>query len=100
MSTTTLTYSEWFKAVRRHATDDRFPDFSGYPIADVAERLKVTKQAVHHLLEKNHLDAIAITTKAGNVAVTLITQASLDYYLAHRKPLSNDGRFILTPDPV
>lgn len=96
MSLRTLTFAQWFQLVRRHSSDDRFPDHSGFPIADVAERLGVTKQAVHKLIEKNSLDAIAILTRRGTVAVTLVTQASLDYYLAHRRPFASDGRFVLT----
>lgn len=60
--------------------DDGFHDLAGYPIADVVKRLKVSDQRVRQLIESGQLEAIQITTAAGTVAMTLVTETSLDAY--------------------
>jgi hypothetical protein len=80
MATRTLKFGEWWKAVTRHALDDGFLKVSGYPIVDVAKRLDISEQRVRQLIEADQLDAIQVLTWKGNVAVTLVTQASLEAY--------------------
>jgi hypothetical protein len=83
------------KALR---SPDALGDLGGHPVDDVATKLGVTKQRVHQLIESDALDAIAIMTKAGNPAVIVVTQASLDFYLAHRHRAPRGGFSLdLTP---
>lgn len=86
MATRTLTLPEWLRLVRRHATDDGFANVSGFPVIDAADRLGVSKQRVHQLLEAGVLDSLAIVNKRGTVAVMLVTEASVNRYLAKRIP--------------
>ena len=87
------------KELRRAVlSPDHLGDLGGHPVDDVAKKLGVTKQRVHQLIDSNALDAIIVTTKAGHTAAIIVTQASLDYYLAHRRPYGDTGRFTLTPD--
>lgn len=86
MATRTLKYTTWLKLVTQHARTDEFANVSGYPVADTAKRLHVTRQRVNQLVEEGALDLLVITTAADRVAVTLITEASLDRYLAQRVP--------------
>jgi hypothetical protein len=80
MATRTIKFREWLKQVVKHATGDGFLDLAGYPIADVAHRLKVSEQRVRQLIEADRLDTIQILTWKGNVAVTLVTEASLEAF--------------------
>lgn len=75
-----ISFKQWFKAVTRHALDDDFSDLTGYPVGDAAKRLKVSDQRVRQLIESGQLEAIQITTAAGTVAMTLVTESSLDAY--------------------
>lgn len=94
MATRTLKFGEWLKLVRRHATDDGFKDLSGYPVDDVAKRLDVNRSRVYQLIEDGTLDRIQVLTWTGKVAITLITQASVERYLADRIPdRSRQGYF-------
>jgi hypothetical protein len=98
VATRTLKYTEWLKLVKRHALDDEFANVSGFPVADTASRLNVTKQRVHQMLESGVLDALALTTKAGNVAITLVTEASIDRYLAKRVPVPGHQGYFTFPE--
>lgn len=84
MATRTLKFPEWLKLVRRHATDDGFENLAGYPVDDVAKRLGLTRSRVYQLIEDESLDRIQVLGWTGKVAITLITEASLDRYLAGR----------------
>lgn len=86
MATRTLTWSQWLKLVARHSLDNGFANVAGYPVADVCERLGVTKQRVHQLIEAGALDTLQVTNAAGKVAVILVTDASLERYLLKRVP--------------
>lgn len=98
MTARTYTFPEWFRYVARCIREGRPEDADALPIADVCDRLDVTKQAVHKLLEGGKLESVSIVTKRGNVAVILVPRSSLDFYLSHRRPFSSDGRFTLTPE--
>lgn len=84
MATRRLAIGDWLKLVRRHALDDGFKNLAGYPIVDVAARLKVSHQRVYQLIGEGVLDTIEIVNKAGKVSLSLVTEASLDRYLAER----------------
>jgi hypothetical protein len=89
MATRTLKFAEWLKLVKRHALDDGFESISGYPVDDVAKRLDVSRARVYQLIEAETLDVLQVLTWKGNVAVSLVTQASLERYLAERTPDRN-----------
>lgn len=89
MATRTLTWTEWLKLVRRHALDNGFQNVAGYPAADVAARLGVSHQRVYQLIQGGALDVVEVTTKAGKVSLSLVTEASLERYLAARVPDRN-----------
>ena len=99
MATRTLKFSEWLKLVKRHALGDGFENLSGYPVDDVASRLNVNRSRVYQLLEDGTLDRLQVLTKSGKVAITLITQASLDRYIDERVPDRNrQGYFAFAPN--
>lgn len=89
MATRTLTFKQWWKVVTEQALDDGFKNVSGYPVADVAKRLGVDRSRVYQLIEAGTLDTLEVLTVKGAVAVTLVTEASLDRYLAERVPDRN-----------
>jgi hypothetical protein len=89
VATRTLNFREWLKLVARHGLDDGFKNLAGYPVDDVAARLSVHRSRVYQLIEEESLDRIQVLTKTGKVAITLITQASLERYLAERVPDRN-----------
>jgi len=70
----------------RHALDSEHDNLSGLATVDVAKKLNVHRSRVHQLIEEGTLDTLAITTGNGRPALTLVTQASLDRYLAARVP--------------
>jgi hypothetical protein len=75
-----MTWKKWISAITRDPMGDGFTRLAGYPVADVVKRLGVSEQRVRQLVEAGQLDAIQITTAKGTVAVTLITEASLEAY--------------------
>lgn len=89
MATRTLPYSKWLREVARHGLGEAFLQLSGQPVADVAVELGVSTQRVYQLIEQDALDLLQITTRAGKVSVTLVTQASIERYLADRVPDRN-----------
>jgi hypothetical protein len=98
MARRTLTFSDWMRHIRKAVTSpDDLGDLGGHPVDDVASKLGVSRQRVHQLIDSNALDALVVTTKAGNIAAVVVTQASLDYYLAHRRPFGASGHFTLEP---
>jgi predicted transcriptional regulator len=98
MARRTLTWTQWLKKIAGVSTPDDLGDLGGVPVDDVATKLGVTRQSVHQMIDTDKLDAIVILTKRGNTAAVIITQASLDYYLAHRRPYGSTERFVLTAD--
>jgi hypothetical protein len=96
-----ITFSEWMRAIRRAITSPNdLGDLGGSPVDDVARKLGVTKQAVHKMIDTDKLDAIVVTSKAGNTTVVIITQASLDYYLTNRSHRPQGGFSLdLSPSP-
>jgi len=86
MATRRLTFSQWLRAIAPVALEDRFKNLAGYPSADVADRLGVSRQRVEQLVGAGTLDTIEIVNKKGQVSMVLITEASVDRYLADRVP--------------
>jgi hypothetical protein len=80
MATRTLTYKAWLREVARHALGDGFNDLAGKPVADVVKLLGVSKQRVHQLILADRLDALHITTAAGDTALVIVTDSSLAKY--------------------
>lgn len=98
MATRTLKYTEWLKLVARHGLGREFENLSGYPVADVAARLEVNRSRVYQLIESGALDTLVITTAAGTTAMTLVTEASIERYLAGRVPdRGRQGYFAFQP---
>lgn len=98
MAARTLKYTEWLKLVMRHALDGQFPHVAGHPVMDVAKRLSISKARIYQLIDEGTLDTLHVTNAAGKVALTLITDASLERYLADRVPDRNrQGYFAFPP---
>lgn len=98
MATRTLKYTEWLKLVARHGLGREFANLSGYPVPDVAARLEVNRSRVYQLIESGVLDTLVIVTAAGTTAMTLVTEASIERYLASRVPDRNrQGYFAFQP---
>jgi len=88
------TLGAWMKALARSVLDDsKLSHLGGSTVADVAERLGVSRQAVDKLIAAGHLETIEITTKRGVLAMRIVTDASLERYLEARVPYSSDGRY-------
>jgi hypothetical protein len=93
MARTTLTFAQWLKKIAKAAiSPDDLGDLGGHPVDDVATKLGVTKQRVHQLIDTDKLDAIVILSNAGNTTAVIVTQASLDQYLAYRRSQAFPGR--------
>lgn len=86
MATRTLTFTQWLKLVAGHPLGDGFANVSGFPVVDVAKRLSVNRSRVYQLIGEGTLDTLEVTTAAGKIALTLVTEASLERYLEHRVP--------------
>jgi hypothetical protein len=86
MASRTLSYTQWFKLAVRHALDGEHANVSGFPVADIAKKLEVHRSRVYQLIEEGTLDTLVITTRDGRTALTLVTEASLERYLASRVP--------------
>lgn len=80
MATRQITWRQWLRRITSNALGDGFGDLAGYPIADVVKRLNVSQERVRQLIEADRLDAIQVLTAKGSVAVTLVTEASLEAY--------------------
>jgi hypothetical protein len=89
MATRSLTFAKWLKLVARHAIDSGFQNVAGYPVVDVASRLDVHRSRVYQLIEDGILDTIEVTSGTGRVCITLVTEASVERYLAERVPDRN-----------
>lgn len=97
MSARTLTYAAWLKLVTRHALDGEFPNVAGHPVMDVAKRLGIGKARIYQLIDEGTLDTLHVTNSLGKVALTLITDASLERYLADRVPDRNRQGYFAFP---
>lgn len=97
MATRRLTFADWYKLVKRHALDDQWAHIAGFPAADVATRLGVSRQRVSQLILDGVLDVIEISTKRGGVALSFVTEASLERYLAKRVPDRNRQGYFAFP---
>jgi hypothetical protein len=86
MASRTVKFTEWMKLVARHAHEDCLAKLTGTPVADTADKLKVTPARVYQLIEAGILDTLVVVTKAGKVSVTLVTLESVERYLAERVP--------------
>jgi hypothetical protein len=86
MATRTLTYTQWLKLVVRHALDDEYENLSGLATVDAAKKLDVHRSRIYQLIDEGVLDTLAITTSGDKAALVLVTQRSLDRYLASRVP--------------
>lgn len=74
MSTKQFTFGEWVKALRKSSLSDNL--FGVTPRA-AAERLGVSSQRVHQLIQEERLDVIRVNDANGHPAILLITEASL-----------------------
>jgi len=97
MATRTLKYTEWLKLVTRSSLGDQFSHVSGFPPADVAKRLGVSRERVSQLVREGTLDTLSITTAAGAVALTLVTEYSLERYIGERVPDRNRQGYFAFP---
>lgn len=86
MASRTLTLSQWLKLVGRHALGDQFAHVAGFTVADVARKLGVARQRAYQLVDEGTLDTLVITNSEGRTVLTLVTEASLERYLAERVP--------------
>jgi hypothetical protein len=86
MAVQRYTLSQWLKLVRKCSpVGDRFAEISGPLIPTVCDELGITKQAVHNAIERDRLDAIAITTNDGSkIAYYMVTDASLAKFRVNR----------------
>jgi hypothetical protein len=82
---------DWLKACRSNALGDGFNDLTGPVASMAAERLDVTKQRVHQMVQDDLLDAVSVTAPNGTITVTFITENSLNRYLAKRAPAIHGG---------
>jgi len=93
MATRTLKFSQWLKLVAKHTIAGEFDDAAdhliGMPPDDAAKKLSVTRERVSQLIREEKLDTLQVTNAAGRVCITLVTEASLDRYLAQRTPDRN-----------
>ena len=96
MATRTLPFTDWLRLVRKHALGDEFENLAGYPSMEAARRLDVSKQRVSQLVSEGVLDVLELTTR-GKVTMTLITEASLNRYLAKRVPDRNRQGYFAFP---
>jgi hypothetical protein len=96
MATRKFTLKAWFKACVSATLNDDFLDLTGPTPSAAAQTLEVSRQRVHQLIAEEALDAVQITGPNGAVSVTYVTQASLNRYLATRRPYAVDGRFTLS----
>lgn len=97
VATRTLTFAEWLKLVSTQALGRSAANVLGYPRADAAARLGVSEQRISQLVSAGVLDTLDVTTKAGRVAISLVTDASLERYLAERVPDRNRQGFFAFP---
>jgi plasmid maintenance system antidote protein VapI len=97
MASRTLSFKQWFRLVTGQALADGFANVAGHPPADVARKLDVTRERVSQLIREGTLDTLEITTAAGKVALTLVTDASLERYLATRVPDRNRQGYFAFP---
>jgi hypothetical protein len=101
MGRQTYTLAQWFKKIAKAIrSPDDLGDHGGYTVDDVCAKLGVTKQAVHKMIDTDKLEAVAIVSKSGSVHAVFVTAASLEYYLANRRPYGVTGTFTLTPPAV
>lgn len=97
MATRRINFTEWLKLVRKHALGDGFANLAGHPAAEVAARLDVSRERVSQLVREGVLDTIEITTARGGTALVLVTEASVDRYLARRVPDRNRQGYFAFP---
>lgn len=81
MATRQMAWKDWLKRVLKAPLADQTSDFIGYPVDAVSERLGVSRQRVHQLIEAERLDTIEILTTKGAVCMTLVTEKSLEKYV-------------------
>lgn len=81
MATKTFTFPQWLKAMRKHDlhAGDLFT-CAGPSIVDAAKRLGVSDQRIRQLIEADRLDCVRVVTWKGNLAATMVTEASLEAY--------------------
>lgn len=97
MAKRTLTYRTWLRDVARTGLGDALKSITGFTAVETAARLGVSRARVYQLLEEDALDTLCITTDSGVAALTLITEASLDRYLATRVPDRNRKGYYALP---
>jgi hypothetical protein len=94
-----ITFGQWLRLVAKHSLpgDPEFGNVAGLPRPDVAERLGVHRSRVHQLIESGVLDVVEVINAAGAVTMTLVTESSLERYLAERVPDRNRQGYFAFP---
>ena len=97
MAKRTLTYRNWLRDVARAGLGDALKSVSGFTAIETAARLGVSRARVYQLIEEGSLDILCITTHTGAPALTLVTEASLEHYVANRVPDRNRKGYYALP---
>jgi hypothetical protein len=84
-----ITFTEWHRQLRKSVFDSNsnvFENVAGVPASNAAKKLQVSEQRVNELIRQGVLDTVQVSNAAGRICLTMVTDASLDRYLAHRVP--------------
>lgn len=94
-----INYTQWLKEVTKHALSQglAYDNIAGFPVVEVAAKLDVSRQRVRQLIDEGVLDTIEVTTRAGTIALIIVTKASVDRYLADRVPDRNRQGYFAFP---
>lgn len=102
MATRSLKWTAWLKLMAKHGFDSdesAYKNLSGMPPLDAAKKLGISKGRIFQLIQEEKLDTLQVTNAAGAVCVTLVTDASLERYLAERVPVpGHQGHFSFSPN--
>ena len=88
MAKRTVPFTKWLKLITEAGLGDGFEHLGGKPVVDVAKHLGISHARIYQLIEEGSLDVVAVTV-GNRVAVSMVTDASLERYLAERTPDRN-----------
>lgn len=80
MASRQMAWTDWLKRVTRAPLASQTGNYVGYPVDAVADRLCVSRQRVHQLIQQGDLDTIEILTTKGKLSMVLVTETSLEKY--------------------